>query len=60
MDDQILRTLRMQAWERAKGELHSLLSSFWSQTDEERDQYNELHNLVKAFISKIEEEGYAE
>ena len=55
-EDHLLRTLRGMAWERAKGELESIMRTFW----DERDSFEELDKAVKAFIKKIEDDGLIE
>jgi len=52
------RLLRCMAWERAKGELGSMLQTFvhvagsW--------QYENMKMAIDAFVQKVEEEGYQE
>ncbi len=51
-DDRLMRVLRAQAWERAKGELCSMHHTFWGETD----KFNHFDALVKQFVEKIEAE----
>jgi len=53
MSDRILRTLRGQAWERSKGELNAILSTFWS----EDEKFEKLDTAIKEFIKKVEDQG---
>jgi hypothetical protein len=52
-DSRIIRTLRSQAWQRAKGELHAMLQTFYPGTKRE-GQFDELSDLVDEFIGKVE------
>lgn len=60
MDQDMLGVMRAQAWERAKGELKSILSAYHSNTDEGRLQFNQMHEAVMEFIHKVEDNGWAE
>ena len=53
MDDRILQALRLTAWERAKGELHSLLHTYW----DEDEEYEKAEVLISRFVSRMEDEG---
>ena len=53
-DDKVLKTLRAQAWERAKGELLSILPTYWEGSDAPFDR---MDFLTKEFIKTVEEEG---
>jgi hypothetical protein len=47
--------LRLMAWERAKGELHSILQTYW---DEDYDEgFEDMRKAVNAFIKKVEDDG---
>ena len=48
------RTLALMAWCRAKGELESILHTFWA--DEEKG-YDDLKPRFEKFIKEIEEES---
>ena len=51
--------LRSMAWERAKGELHSMLQTFWEEPgDENYTQLNTMDDKITTFI-KAMDEGYA-
>ena len=54
----VLRTMRAQAWERAKGELNSTLHTFWERDDDK--QYDELSKEINEFIGAIEGRGLME
>jgi len=56
-----IRTLRYQAWERAKGELQSMLVTFWGkETNTHVDQYDDLQELIDEFVKKVEGRGLQE
>ena len=58
MTDHIsIRIQRNMAWERAKGELKSMLHTFYSDGDSRDNQYNELNDELAQFIEKIESKG---
>lgn len=44
-----IRTLRVMAWERAKGELRGVLNSYWG-----NDNYEAMQKAVDEFIEKVE------
>ena len=56
MDEKILKTLRLQAWERAKGELAAILATYWDQDV----NFAGMAETVEAFIKKVDYEGYVE
>lgn len=47
----ILQTMRLMAWERAKGELLSILQTFW----EEESSFDSIDKKVKDFIQDVED-----
>lgn len=49
----IMSAMRQMAWERAKGELMSILQTYYG----ERDAYNEMEKLISDFINEIENES---
>lgn len=51
-----IRTLRAQAWQRAKGELNAVLQTYWVETP----RYSQMLDLVNRFIKTVDEEGLAE
>jgi len=53
MDEKILKTMRYMAWERAKGELNSMLETYWH----DDDKYNEMKEAINDFVDDVE--GYA-
>jgi len=55
-DERILSTLRLQAWERAKGELNSMLQSYWGFDG----KFESMDEAVTDFIEKVESEGWQE
>lgn len=56
----ISRILRSQAWERAKGELRSVLCTFHSPSDAREGQFDAFHEAMEAFIKLVEDDGLCE
>lgn len=57
MDEQtVIRTLRAMAWQRAKGELASIMQTYWA----EYEKFKSFDALVDKFIKEVEDEGYVE
>jgi hypothetical protein len=58
-DGTILKTLRAQAWERAKGELHAVEVTFFShiQSDNKHESYMA---ATDSFIEHVENHGLVE
>jgi acyl-coenzyme A synthetase/AMP-(fatty) acid ligase len=52
----VISNLRHMAWERAKGELRSMLHTFWN----DHDRYEELMNEVEGMIHTVEHRGLHE
>lgn len=50
----ITRVLRAQAWERAKGELKSMLCTYHSPDDARDGQFAEIDALIEQFIDDVE------
>lgn len=64
MDVVVIRTLRMQAWERAKGELRAMTMATWPGSENpptrDSDKFQKLQEAVDSFIENMEyEEWYA-
>ena len=59
MEERILRTLRAQAWERAKGELNSILHTYWDGPGKDQN-YKQMASLVKDLVTTVEDNGLAE
>ena len=55
-NDKIIRNMRNMAWERAKGELRSMLHCFW----DEYEQYERLSEEIDRFIQIVELNGLHE
>lgn len=63
MSEEIIRTLRHQAWERAKGELNAMIATTWPDTGPhkpDRDHFQRMMKKIKEFIECIEGEGLQE
>ena len=50
---QVVESLKQMAWNRAKGELLSILAGYWGRQDE----YERLRSIFYEFIEKIENES---
>jgi hypothetical protein len=59
MEEKILSTLRAQAWERAKGELHAVLQTYWDGYGADQ-KYREMDVAVRQFVATVEDNGLAE
>lgn len=51
MDDKVLQVLRAMAWQKAKGELLSIVEAYWSQ----REDFERTARIIEAFIKEIED-----
>lgn len=60
MENDILQSLRAMAWERAKGELKSMLQTFYPDYGNGGEvvygKFNDLDECIKEFIEKVEDE----
>lgn len=56
LDDRVIQTLRNQAWERIKGEIGAVLSTYWN----DEDKFEAFTKLSENFIMAVEQEGCAE
>lgn len=54
-DERIIRTLRAQAWARAKGELGALLQTYWND-----DKFHKIYEEIERFVNLIDDNGWAE
>lgn len=60
-DSYVLRTLRAQAWARAKGEMSAMLDTFWCAAGTpEAKQFETLFEYVTGFIKTIDDNGMVE
>lgn len=59
MEEKILRTLRAQAWERAKGELNAVLQTYWDGHGKDH-KYQDMAAAVRELIATVEDNGLAE
>lgn len=53
MNAQDRQIIRLMAWERAKGELNSMLQTFVN----EYEQYSDFKNTLNEFIKNVEDNG---
>jgi len=49
----MIRTLRAQAWERAKGEMQAMLATFWPEA-RRAGQFEELDKMIAEFVENVE------
>ncbi len=57
MMDKLIHVLRSMAWERAKGELFSILDTYYG---DEREKFEKMNNKLTKFVKEIEDEGLSE
>jgi len=59
-DYRILRTLRQMAWQRAKGELHAVLETYWGrhmpELDNEAIEFKDVSGRIYRFIQEMDSE----
>jgi len=61
VDSREIRTMRGMAWERAKGELRSMLQTYYdSDTGEGMDRTLAFEAMIDDFVAKVEDEGLQE
>lgn len=60
MDEDLIRILRAQAWERAKGELRAVAQAFVGDKAARPGQFGDYDNLMEKFIFDVESRGLAE
>ena len=57
MDEKrMFATMRQMAWERAKGELQAMLTTYW----DEPEKFEQMSRGLKEFIRKVEDGGMHE
>ena len=59
-EENILRALRTQAWERAKGELRSVAVTFFGAESSITGQFEAYTETMEKFVAEVEEQGLAE
>ena len=50
-----MKIMRRMAWERAKGELQSMIQTYWG-----NDNFKEFDTVVKEFVNKVEDNALQE
>ena len=55
MESHEVLTLRAMAWERAKGELHAMLATYWPSPGQDGTVRSEMVERVRDFIAEVEE-----
>jgi hypothetical protein len=58
MEKELLRSLQIMAWERAKGELNSILATIYPDYDKKNpsEDYELLSKLFSEFITNVEDD----
>lgn len=59
-EENILRALRSQAWERAKGEMRSVMHTFFGVASARPGQFEEYSKVMAEFVHTVESEGLVE
>jgi hypothetical protein len=61
-NEYLMQTLRMQAWERAKGELRAVLHTYYGDASarDSDHKFEKANARIESFISDIEENGIVE
>jgi len=60
-DSREIRTMRHMAWERAKGEMRSMVASIWGDGGlGVTEEFTKLNDAVEEFIKHVEDEGLHE
>ena len=59
-EENILRALRAQAWERAKGDLHAVAATFFGKPSAREGQFDSFSEEAEKFIKRVEDDGLAE
>lgn len=57
-EKRILASMRGMAWQRAKGELRSILEASYSYTNEETEASRLFSETLEKFIDDVESEGF--
>lgn len=52
-ETRILKTMRAMAWERAKGELRSILNTYLG----EQETFEQMNSMVENFCSEVDSSG---
>ena len=58
--EDLSRIQRWQAWERAKGEMKSMLQTFFSEANSTENQYEDLKGAMDEFIKNVEDNALQE
>lgn len=57
-DSRILHAMRAMAWQRAKGEMASIMETYYA--DQDDDKYERFKESFEAFVKHVQDEGLAE
>jgi len=52
-EPEVNKVLRMMAWQRAKGELNSILDTY----DEDSESHSWMHDTINEFVIDVEKQG---
>lgn len=55
-EERIIRNMRNMAWERAKGEMRSMLHTYW----DDGERYEQIEKEMAEFINSVEDQGLHE
>ena len=62
-DERMIRALRAMAWERAKGELGSMLHTYYAHDKHGKPQpcyFDQFKRALKSFVKQVEDNGWQE
>lgn len=63
MSDEVLTTLRIQAWQRAKAELEAVRATYWGTVKNDEHElkcFQEFTRSMDAFIREVEDHGWTD
>jgi len=58
--EDVSRILRNQAWERAKGEMRSMLPTFYGEKNSNDNQFEHFNERMDMFIKCVEDDGLSD
>lgn len=57
-DHRMIHVVRAMAWQRAKGEMASMLETYYG--DQDGDKYERFKEALDSFVKHVQDEGLAE
>lgn len=57
-DERVIRAMRTMAWERAKGEMQSMLHTYYESST--GDYFQQFNHAFREFVRKVEDHGWQE